>query len=390
VTGDFNGDGIVDLAIGGAGTHQVYFFAGIGNGTFGAPASFPTGICPQGMIATDLDGNGTLDLVTANVCGNSNNFSILKGNGNGTFAPRIDVFTGNSPQALVAGDFNGDGRLDLAVAGGAGISVLLCNTDGTFGPKTDYLTSVNFTSIVAGDFDADGKMDLAAAGASAQAVYVLKNDGAGGFGATLAIPTGNRPFDITAADWNGDGKLDLAFVAEGGGGVSILPGAGDGSFGTASSFLTGSSTQRVLGGDFNNDGMADLAVTNFFSSTVSVLLNASFLTVGIDIRPGSVPNTINLGSSGVVPVAILSSATFDARAVNPATVTLAGAPVKVKGNGSPQASVEDVDGDGRPDLVVQILTEQLQLSGSDTTAVLEGQTFDGRRIRGSDTVRLVP
>ena len=91
-----------------------------------------------------------------------------------------------------------------------------------------------------------------------------------------------------------------------------------------------------------------------------------------------------------MPVAILSSATFDATRVDPTTVTLASAPVKLKGKGTPMASVEDVNRDGLPDLVVHVSTDALQLSATDTEAVLEGKTFDGTAIRGTDSIRVVP
>ncbi len=117
---------------------------------------------------------------------------------------------------------------------------------------------------------------------------------------------------------------------------------------------------------------------------------AFYLTAPIDIKPGSFPNTIKLGAEGSVPVAILSTPGFDARRVDPATVTLASAPVALKGKGTPMASLEDVNGDGRLDLVVHVETQALQVSESDTECVLEGRTFDGQPIRGSDTIRVVP
>jgi N-acetylneuraminic acid mutarotase len=110
----------------------------------------------------------------------------------------------------------------------------------------------------------------------------------------------------------------------------------------------------------------------------------------IDIKPGTSPNSINLGSSGVVPVAIFSTATFDARTVNPTSVVLAGAQVKVKGKGTPMTSFQDVDGDGLVDLVVHVSTEALELSGGDTRAFLEAKTFSGTPVIGSDWVRIVP
>jgi hypothetical protein len=112
--------------------------------------------------------------------------------------------------------------------------------------------------------------------------------------------------------------------------------------------------------------------------------------VEIDIKPGSGENSINLGSNGVVPVAILSTKSFDARTVNPTTVTIAGAQVKVKGKGTPMASLQDVNGDGLMDLVVHVSTEALELTAGATRAFLEAQTFGGTPIVGSDWVRIVP
>lgn len=112
--------------------------------------------------------------------------------------------------------------------------------------------------------------------------------------------------------------------------------------------------------------------------------------VAIDIKPGSFPNSIRLGSGGTVPVAIFSSALLDATQVNPETVTLADANVKLKGKGTWMTAIQDVNGDGRLDLVVHVLTSALTLSETDTVAVLQGQTFGGEPIRGSDSVRIVP
>ncbi len=120
------------------------------------------------------------------------------------------------------------------------------------------------------------------------------------------------------------------------------------------------------------------------------------VTVYIDIKPGSFPNSINLGSKGTVPVAILSNGTFDATEVDPASITLAGATVKIKGKGTNyMASEEDVNGDNLVDLVVHVLTEAFELSEGDTVAVLEGRKTAGAlptefHIRGEDFVRVVP
>lgn len=114
------------------------------------------------------------------------------------------------------------------------------------------------------------------------------------------------------------------------------------------------------------------------------------VSVTIDIKPGSFPNSINLGSNGTVPVAILSSSSFDAATLDPSTVVLAGAAVNLRGRGTPMASVEDIDGNGLGDLVVHVSTEALQLAETDIDAVLTGKTFSGVPVRGTDSVRIVP
>jgi len=116
----------------------------------------------------------------------------------------------------------------------------------------------------------------------------------------------------------------------------------------------------------------------------------SELEVGIDIKPGATPNSINLGSAGVVPVAILSSATFDATQVDPESVTLAGAAVRLIGRGSKYAcSKEDVNGDGRTDLVCNVETAQFLIEPGSTSAELTATTFAGQRIRGVDSIQIV-
>lgn len=113
--------------------------------------------------------------------------------------------------------------------------------------------------------------------------------------------------------------------------------------------------------------------------------------VNIDIKTGSDPNSINLGSKGSIPVAILSTPDFDATIVDPETVTLAGASVGLRGKGSRyMASTKDVNGDGLLDLVVHIETEQLTLVAGETEATLEGETYGDTPIMGTDSIRTVP
>lgn len=110
----------------------------------------------------------------------------------------------------------------------------------------------------------------------------------------------------------------------------------------------------------------------------------------IDIKPGSYPNSINLASAGVIPVAILSSASFDAQTVNPDSVSLAGARVKLVGKSAKYLwHHEDVNGDGLVDVVCQVETAQFMIEPGDSVAVLEAETFDGTRVRAKDSVTIV-
>lgn len=140
-------------------------------------------------------------------------------------------------------------------------------------------------------------------------------------------------------------------------------------------------------------GTLFLGINDCFASNNVGSYSVTFLdqlTVNIDIKPGSFPNSINLSSAGVIPVAILSSDTFDATTVDPDTVTLAGASVKLVGKGERAlAHAEDVNWDGLLDLVCQVVTEQVLLEPGESIAVLEATTFDGVNIRGEDTVNIV-
>lgn len=158
-------------------------------------------------------------------------------------------------------------------------------------------------------------------------------------------------------------------------------------------FVKGVGIDGAVGTDDPND--CDTFTQPFVylegNGTSIIFTIVSVRTVSIDIKPGSHPNSINLSSGGSIPVAILSSPTFDATQVDPASVSLAGAAVKLRGKGDKYAcSPEDVNGDRLLDFVCHVETAQLEIEPGDSIAILEATTIDGARIRGEDLIQIVP
>lgn len=172
---------------------------------------------------------------------------------------------------------------------------------------------------------------------------------------------------------------------------ATFPIAGTGTEGFTGDHLQPATTASLFqpaGVEFGPDGR--LYLTDASNERVRAIGTPTPTTVGIDIKPGSFPNSINLSSGGVVPVAILSTATFDASRVDPFSATLADALARIKGKSGHSGSLEDVDNDGDLDLVLHVISSELHLTGSDVEAVLTGSTLDGTPIRGSDSVKIVP
>src|SRR6185312_9953915 len=237
-----------------------------------ASTTFSAGSSPRSITAGDFNLDGKVDLATSNF--NGNNVSILLGAGTGTFGPPSNFATDASPLFIAAGDFNIDGKLDLVVTGdsSSNASVLLGTGTGSFGSATNFPVGTNPESITVGDFNGDNKPDLATANFNGNNVSVLLGTGTGSFGAATNFAVGSNPESVVSGDFNGDGKLDLAVANEISGSVSILLGFGTGRFSAATNFTVGSAPFAAAVGDFNSDAKLDLAVVNSISATVSILL----------------------------------------------------------------------------------------------------------------------
>jgi len=272
-SGDLNGDGILDLAVADAGCGQVSILLGNGDGTFSDGGSFGTGIAglaPYSVAVGDFNSDGKLDLATANEFGNT--ASVLLGNGDGTFQSHVDCGTGGDSRQVATGDFNGDGRLDLAVSSSEGVSILLGNGDGTFQSQTLYpLATTDNPYLVIADLNGDGKLDLAVAN-TAGSVSVLLGNGDGSFQDPATYATGGFSATVIAADFNGDGILDLATGNYYSANVAILLGNGDGTFGAHVNYPAASGARGLVAADFNGDGRLDLAAADQFVPSISVFL----------------------------------------------------------------------------------------------------------------------
>jgi hypothetical protein len=298
--GDFNNDGIADLAV--AAGDDVYFLMGNGDGKFQQPvqvASLPA----AGWYLTlgDFNNDGNLDLAVA-TDGPSGNAPdsyvvVLLGKGNGTFQSPTEYSVGNLDlYTVVAGDFNGDGKLDLAAVtsgsdGPSQVQIFLGQGDGTFKAGFTHSTSFYWSyGAAVGDFNGDGKLDLAVANGCGDelcfdtgSVSIFLGEGNGEFEAPKQLGSklvGVGFWSLAVADYNGDGILDIASQSEPSGGVYVFLGTGDGKFQDAASYVTEESPYSIVAADFNNDKHTDLLTSdlNPYGYTinppsVAVLLN---------------------------------------------------------------------------------------------------------------------
>jgi phospholipase C len=258
-----------------------------------------TGTAPTGLARADFNGDSKLDLAIAN--SGSNTLSILLGNGDGTFTLKSTPATGHNPTAVAAGDFNADGKVDLAVANqvDSTLTILLGAGDGTFiAQPVAPATGAGPVAVSADDFDQDGRLDLATTNNVENYGSALSGDGDGTF--TLlneGVNTGHGPLSLAVGDFNADGFLDLAVVNNLDNTISILPGNGDGSFTSIDGPTPGNAPSALAAGDLNNDGKLDLAVANLADSTISVFLGIGDGTFVLQttVATGTGPNSITLG-----------------------------------------------------------------------------------------------
>jgi VCBS repeat-containing protein len=396
ITGDFNGDSTLDLAIA-SGSGTVSVLLGNADGTFAAALNvtvgvFPfggsSGIQPQAIQAGDFNNDGHLDLVVLGFAGTG---LVLPGNGNGTFGPSFTFTTLGGPDGglnagrhVAVGDFNGDGKLDIVTASeahanffssGGGLSVLLGNGNFTFQAAVTYADLSNPTALTLADFNRDGRIDIAMANtnngrALSGQVSILLGNPDGTFQNPINYSVvGANPRALAAGDLNADGIIDLA-VFNNSGDTAILIGTGTGTFRSAVNYFTRadgllSGPIGLSFGDFNYDGRMDVmsSSTILFGHGDGTFPNRQLFTylppaINIDFRT-SLPSEVDAGD-------LNADGNIDL------VVAMAGTTVVLFGNGngsfnqplqlnppaatgisptSNRVSLADLDGDGDLDVV---------------------------------------
>ena len=246
--------------------------------SFATQLTSTVGSTPYAVVTGDLNHDGKIDLITANSEGNTVSV-LLRNAANTGFNSKIDYTTSNNPVDVCVGDFNGDGKLDLATANqrSNNVSVLLRNSTNTeFDTKIDYVTGSSPSVIGAGDFNHDGKIDLAVVNSISNTVSIfLRNTINTDFETRVDYTTGATPSSIAIGDVNNDGNSDLVIANSSANTISILLGNGTGGFANKKDYVTGTSPISVCVGDFNGDGKVDFAAANLFSNNISVFLRNS-------------------------------------------------------------------------------------------------------------------
>src|SRR5262249_8296283 len=292
---DLNGDRIPDLvtvnsAINVFGTISVLLGDGLGG--FAPPVSYPVGgAVPVWPAVADFNGDHKPDIAVS-LAGSADAISVLLGNGDGTFQPAINYDVGSSPQGIALGDVNGDGKVDIFSADECGedpacrqgaVSVLLGNGDGTFQSHISNEEGLFPLQVELGDFNRDGRADVAVANpcgtdltcVSNGGIGIILGNGEGAFQPVTNYPaTGMGTVRLGLGDLNGDRIPDIVAMNNKTSDITVLIGNSDGTLQTGVDYLVSAVPMSVAIVDFNRDRMRDLAVANEIGFSVSILINA--------------------------------------------------------------------------------------------------------------------
>lgn len=315
---DVNGDGNRDLVVTDQESGYLTVLLGNGDGTFGPRTNLPSAPAnpyPLGAVSSaivDFNGDGVPDLAVAegNLDYNTGGVLVLLGAGKGKF--RTPVFTDSQGAfEIVTADFNGDGRLDVAIANGYGAAVALGRGDGKFSAPVQVLNTLatRARGLVAGDFNNDGYQDLVVVGngfVQSNPIYVFLGKGDGTFQPPKQFwSSSSIPMAVASADFNHDGKLDLV-VTVNPNGIAVMLGNGDGTFQSPVTYPTDQLPNGLAVADVNGDGILDILATG---DLLDVFLGKGDGTFAqrIDYSAGNFPGTVTTGDfngDGILDMAV--------------------------------------------------------------------------------------
>ena len=388
--GDFDDDGVPDLAVVSAGGGTVSILLGDGVGGFSLPSDVPAGDQPAGLAIGDFDGDGDVDLAVTSVTGNS--VRVLLGDGKGGFAHASDFPVGKAPGAVAVADFNADGAIDLAIAdsGSDAISILVGDGLGGFSQAAAVAVGRFPSALGVGDFNRDGVPDLAVVNRDDVSVSILLGDGRGGFSRVdVAIGGVGDPYvpvSVVVGDFNGDRVDDLAIPDSGSPRMTVLLGDGHGGF-SATQLQTAAGCGTVAAADLNGDGIADLVAPSTAGGRLTVLLGDGHGGFVRFINPwvGNHPSAVAAGDFNLDGLQDLAVADGDGIV----TVLLGDghggftyAPAAQDSETPLSLAVADVDGDGRLDLVYGIPSGTVVARGDGAGGFAQAQVVFPQALAG--------
>src|SRR6266849_3793531 len=290
---DFNHDGLQDIAVADPTDNRVVFFFGSGFG--GTPFNLPAS--PFALQAADFNHDGFADVAVG--LSNGDVRVIFGASAFAGFTTTLVAEGTGAVTALATGDYNNDGNGDIAVVretgSGTTLSIYFGTGSGTFAPGPFIsMAATRATGMVAGDFRGVGRLDLAIANFTNNTITIVLNNGGGSFQTPTVMAVQANPFWLVAADFNRDGRVDLIKSNNANNSITPMIGNGDGTFALTPTFNVGTAPKGMAVGDFNSDGLPDLVVANSSSpGTESVLLNNSIGVTHFDV---SAPSSASSGT----------------------------------------------------------------------------------------------
>jgi len=343
---------------------------------FSSGTSFSGGVGYHTAVG-DFNNDGKQDLAITNY--NTPAVSIRLGDGAGGFTSGATVSTNIAPLWAAVGDFNGDGNRDLAVACNSTVSIRLGDGAGNFTGSTNVSTGTFCYSVALGDFNGDGRLDFVTANNAVDTSSVRFGDGAGGFTGSSNVSVGDGPFAVVAGDFDNDGDMDFATSNATAGTVSVRLNNGAGTFSGSTEITVGSSPDYMQLGDFNEDGNLDFVSSNRSAGTLSIRFGngTGGFTGSTNTSVGASPAQVvvaDLNNDGNQDLAVKRSNLFhyllgDGLGTfgSPVSVSVPGA------TGGYGLTLGDFNQDGRQDLIADNLstgTYYVQLGGCNTAPTI--------------------